>query len=163
MTELFSDPKSWIALAFVLLIGAIYKKVARLLAHTLDARSAKIEAELNEARALRQEAEAVLALYKQKQAEYMKEAEAILKEAREGADRLAKHADDELKTALDARMQHALQKIDQEEANAINEVRQHVVDISLAAARSMIVEHVSAMPQQDVIKLALSDIERKIH
>lgn len=160
---LFSDPKIWVALAFAILVALLYKKVARMLGATLDERSAKIGQELAEARRLREEAEEVLALYKQKQAEYTKEAAIILRDARVDADNLVAHADAELKVALEERTRHALDKITQEEARAISDVRAHVVDISLAAARAVIVKHIEATPHQDLLKLALSDIDRKIH
>lgn len=160
---LFSDPGVWVAMAFVILVAALYKKVSRLMGKALDDRSAKIEEELATARNLRVEAEKVLALYKQKQAEYTKEAEAILRKAREDADRAAAHADKELKVALDARMEHAMEKIAQEEAKAIADVRAHVVDISLAAAKAVVLQHIESVPQKDLLKLALSDIDRKIH
>lgn len=160
---LFENPKFWVVLAFVILVATLYKKVARLLANMLDERSAKIAQELDHARRLREEAEIVLAQYKQKQAEYTKEAGEILKKARLDADAMAAHADKELKAALDARMQHALEKIAQEETRAIADVRAHVVDIALAAARAIVVEQVQSMPQDELVKLALSDIERKIH
>jgi len=160
---LFSDPTHWVALSFVVLVALLYKKVARLLAKTLDNRSSLIAEELASAKALRAEAEAVLASYKKKQAEYTKEAEAILKRAREEADNAAAHADVELKAALEARTNNALEKIAQEEARAISDVRAHVVDISLAAARSVIIQNIEKTPQQELMKLALADIDRKIH
>lgn len=160
---IFANPTLWIALAFVILVGLLYKKVAKLLASTLDERSAKIEHELNTARKLREEAEEILALYKQKQAEYTKEAEAILRKAREDADQSAAHADKELKKALEARTQHALQKIEMEEERAISDVREHVIDISLAAARALILKHIESVPQEELLKLALTDIDRKLH
>ncbi|MDX2073398.1 MAG: F0F1 ATP synthase subunit B [Alphaproteobacteria bacterium] len=163
MDVLFSNPKTWIVLAFVLLVAALYKKIAAMLAKVLDERSAKIAEELAAAQKLRKEAEAVLALYKQKQTEYTKEAQEILAKARHDADLLAAHADKELKAALDSRMEHALEKIAQEEARAINEVREHIVDIALAAARTVVIKQIESTPQQELLALALADIDRKIH
>ena len=60
-------------------------------------------------------------------------------------------------------MEHALHEIGQEEIRAINDIRSHIVDISLAAARSVIIQHIESVPQQELLKLALSDIDRKIH
>lgn len=159
----FSDPARWVALAFFVLVALLYKKIARTFATVLDARSAKIAQELETARKLREEAEAVLAEYKKKQAEYTKEAEQILKRAREEADNNAALGDAQLKAALDARTANALEKIAQEEARAIADVRAHVVDISLAAARAVIMQHIEKTPQAELMKLALSDIDRKIH
>lgn len=158
-----SDPLHWVLITFVLFVGGVFNIVKKLLFKTLDERSAKIESELKEAESLRAEAAAVLALYKQKQAQYTKEAENILKQAREDAGHMAEHADRELKAQLDARVQAALDQIAQEEVRAINEVRSHIVDISLAAARSVVVQQLESTPQQELLKVALSDIDRKIH
>lgn len=160
---LLSEPLTWVVITFVLFIGGVFKIVKKLLFKVLDERSAKIDAELKQAQALREEAEAVLALYKQKQAEYTKEAQAILAKAREDADMLATHADRELKAVLDTRMQSALDEIAQEEARAITDVRAHVVDIAMAAARNIVLQHIKATPQKELLNLALSDIERKVH
>jgi len=160
---LFSDPAVWVALAFVILVAGLFKPVSKLMAKGLDERSAKIAEELAAASRLREEAEEVLAVYKKKQAEYTKEAEQILKRAREEADNNAKHGDLELKAALEARTANALEKIAQEESRAIAEVRAHIVDISLAAAKAIVTDQVSKTSQQELMKLALADIDRKIH
>jgi F-type H+-transporting ATPase subunit b len=161
--EMLHNPLFWVTVAFVILILASYKKGSAMLTGTLDSRSARIAAELTQARQLREEAEAILAEYKRRQGEYMKEAKAILDNAGKDADAMAAYTEKELRDALDARMKQALEKIAQEETKAIADVRNHVVDISLAAARSIIVDHVSTLSQDELIKLALSDIERKIH
>ena len=163
MYEFLDDPRFWVSCAFLLFVALAYKKLAALLVGALDSRAAKIRAELVEARRLRQEAEAVLAEYRQKQAEYLKEAEAIMQEARRDANSLSAYTEKELREGLDSRMKQAVEKIAQEESKAVADVRNHVVDIALAAARSIIVDHVSNMSQDELIRLAMSDIERKIH
>jgi len=161
---MLEDPRLWVAVAFVLFVAFVYyKKLPAALGRTLDARSDKIKAELDEAARLRAEAEALLAQYQQKQAEYLKEAESIMADARLDADALRRHAETELKATLEARTNQALERISREEAQAVTDVRNHVVDISLAAARTLIADQLANMPQDQLIKLALSDIERKVH
>ena len=160
---MLEDPRFWVAVAFFSFVILSYKKIATLGLRALDERSAKIKNELDEARRLREEAEAVLAQYKQKQAEYLKEAESILSDAKRDADAMRAHTENELKDVLETRMKHALDRIAQEESHAIDDVRNHVVDIALAAARNLITQHVGTLSQDELIKLALSDIERKIH
>ena len=162
MESLLDDPRLWVALAFVVFTLLSYKKVAGFMTRSLDERSAKIKSELDEARRLREEAESVLAQYKQRQAEYAKEAESLLEQACEDAEVLRTHAEHEMKSALDTRMKQALERISQEEEKAIADVRNHVVDIALSAARRIIAEHVG-MSQDELIRLTLDDIERKIH
>lgn len=157
------DPRLWVAAAFVIFIALVYKKVGTILGKSLDERSAKIKSELDQARSLREEAAAVLAQYKQKQAEYLKEAESILLDARKDAAILTTHAEQELKASLDARTKQALERIEREESKAIEDVRNHVVDISLAAARTLITEQMGSMSEDEIVQLALADIERKIH
>ena len=163
MEIMLEDPRFWVAVAFVTFIALSYKKVAARTVRSLDDRSAKIKAELDEASRLRAEAEAILQQYRQKQAQYLKEAEGILANAVKDAEKLRSFSEAELKATLDARMKQAVERIAQEEGKAIADVRNHVVDIALAAARALIVEHVSTMPQDELVQLALTDIERKIH
>lgn len=160
---MLEDPRFWVAVAFVCFVTLSYKKTSAMLLGALDGRSAKIKAELDEAQRLREEAEKLLADYKQKQAEYLKEAEALLANAVQDAKSLREFSEKELQATLTARMKSAVDRIAQEESNAIAEVREHVIDIALAAARVLIVEHVSNLPQDELVALALTDIERKIH
>ncbi len=157
------EPTFWVTVAFVAFIALAYKKVAAIGTKALDGRAERIRVELDEARRLREEAEALLAEYKRRQGDYLKEAETILAAARRDADALSSYTEKELRAALDARMKQAVEKIAQEESRAVADVRNHVVDISLAAARNIIADHISTMPQEELIRLALSDLERKVH
>ena len=163
MESIFSNPKVWIALAFILLVGSLYKTIARILAKTLDERSQKIASELAEAQKLRVEAQEVLQLYRQKQAEYTKEAEQILRKAREDADRMVASAETDLKALMDERVEQSVQKIALEEERAIAEVRENIVDVSLSAAKVIIEGHVATASPDELLKLSLEDIERNVH
>lgn len=161
---MLENPVFWVAVSFVgFLLIAVYLKLPSMLIRALDSRSARIKEELDRARSLREEAEQILASYKQKQSEYLKEAESMLAKARDDADLLRANAEKDLKNTLDARMKNALERIAQEEEKAIADVRNHVVDIALAAARALIIDHAGSASQEELLKLALADIERKVH
>ncbi len=163
LTEMLEDPRFWVAISFLIFFGLTYKKIAKFAFGALDTRSAKIKNELDEARRLREEANAILQQYKHKQAEYTKEAEQILVMAKKDADTLRSYAEKEMNAQLEGRTKQAMDRIAQEEIQAITDVRNHVVDIALSAARALIVDHVGTLSQDELMKLALSDIERKIH
>ena len=163
MPEIMHEPKFWVAVSFALFVALAFKKGKSLLLGMLDARSAKIAIELEQARALRIEAERILADYQQKQAAYLKEATTMLEKARDDAEMMRTQAERDLKEAMDARTRQAMERIEQEETKAIADVRNHVVDIALAAARAIIIEQSGTVSQDELVKLALSDIERKIH
>jgi F-type H+-transporting ATPase subunit b len=162
--ELFHEPKFWVAMGFLGFIAlAMYLKLPGMLTRMLDERSLRIRQELEQARSLREEAEKTLAEYKHMQAQYLQEAEAMLKKAQADADAFRAQANIELKAAMAARMQGAMDRIAQEEKKAVQDVRNHVVDIVLAATRAMLAERPAQAQQDELVKLALADIEHKLH
>lgn len=161
--EILHNPLFWVSIAFILMVALSAKKVSVIVVNALDKRSARIRQELEQAKKLRLEAEQILADYKKKQAEYLKEAEHMLAKARRDAEAYNRQAEIELKETLDARLKQAMDKISQEETKAIDEVRNHIVDISIAAARSIIVEHIGNISQEDLVKVVIGDIAHKIH
>ena len=163
MELMLEDPRFWVMIAFFGFFALFGKKLWTVLSKGLDSRSDRIRMELEEARRLREEAQFVLDAYRKKNAESLKEAEAILTQARQDADRLVASANEELKRLLEARTRMAEDKIALAEKQAVDEVRDHVVDITIAAAKTLIMENIQQMPGDELIRKAIADIERKVH
>lgn len=164
MEPLLQEPKVWIAVSFVLFFAMIWKvDVFGKIARALDERGRKIKDELEEATRLREEAQATLAAYQAKQALVMQEAEQMLAATRADADAMAKAARDELKAGLEKRTRLAMDRIAQAEAKAVQDVQAHMVDIAMAASRAIVKEYSSQGGSEELIRLAVSDVERKIH
>ena len=89
-------------LAFVALL--VYLKVPARLTGMLDARAAMIKSELDEARALREEAKSILATYERRQKEVQEQAERIVASARDEALAAAEQAKADLKASIARRM-----------------------------------------------------------
>ena len=67
--QFFAEPEFWVAVAFVIFVGVlIYVGVPKMMIEALDDRGARVKAELDEARRLKEEAQKLLAEY-QAQAE----------------------------------------------------------------------------------------------
>src|SRR5579884_3322633 len=91
--HLLSEAEFWVAVAFVIFIGVLVRVGApRLIIGALDDRAARIKAELDEARRLRDEAQTLLASYQRRRKEADREAEAIVVAARGEAERLSAEA-----------------------------------------------------------------------
>ena len=76
---MFAEPEFWVAVAFVILMGAFaYVGVHKTVLTALDHRTARIKAELDDARRLKEEAAKVLADYKTRRASAEREAEEII-------------------------------------------------------------------------------------
>src|SRR5579864_4586021 len=90
---MFEDPETWVAISFILFLCLLlYYRVPRKLASSLDSRSSAIARELEDARRLRHEAEAILADYRKRLDGVHTEADAIIAQAEREAEAYAKEA-----------------------------------------------------------------------
>src|SRR5215470_12661412 len=161
--EFFSNPEIWVAAAFIIFVVLTGKPIGRAIAKGLDARAAKIKAQLDEARALRDEAERLLAEYQRKQIAAAKEAEEILARAREEAARIRREATANLEAAFTRREKMAMDKIAQAEAQSVADVRNQAVDIAMAAAARLLKERIDAGKGDELIDSAIKELDRKLH
>ena len=104
----------------------------------LDARRAKIKSELDEARKLREEAQALLAEFERKGREAEAEAAAIIDSAKAEAERLAGEAKTRMEKLVARRTKMAETKIAQAEAQALADVKSAAADAAVAAAERIL-------------------------
>ena len=161
--EFLSDPEIWVAVAFIIFVALTAKPIGRAIAKGLDGRAAKIKAQLDEARALRDEAERLLAEHQRKQIAAVKEAEGILARAREEAERIRRETTANLEAALTRREKMAMDKIAQAEAQAVADVRNQAVDIAMAAAAKLLKEGIDSGKGDELIDSAIKELDRKLH
>jgi F-type H+-transporting ATPase subunit b len=135
-----------LAAALIIVILVIAWKGRAAIIGMLDKRIERIRADLAEARALREEAEAALAEARARQQEASSRAEAIVTAAREEAERMRQKAAADLEAATARREAMAMGRIAQAEAQAIGEIRALAADAAVAAARSIIAERLEADP-----------------
>jgi F-type H+-transporting ATPase subunit b len=153
-----------VLIAFLIFVGfLIYVKVPGLLGKKLDERAAGIKAELDEARALREEAQTLLASYERKQKEVQAQADRIVAHAKEEANAAAEEAKDEIKASIARRMQAAEEQIASAEARAIRDVRDQAVTVAVAAARDVIAKQMTAAEGNALIDAAIADVDAKLH
>src|SRR3954447_7919017 len=87
------EAEFWVAVAFVMFVGVlIYFGVHRAAVSAIDARRTRIQADLDEARRLREEAQSLLEQYQGKQRQAEREAAGIIAEAEAEAERIAAEA-----------------------------------------------------------------------
>jgi F-type H+-transporting ATPase subunit b len=137
--HLFADPEFWVLVAAVIFVAVVWKPARKSLIGSLDERAARIRTELDDAKKLRDEAEQLLAQYRQKEGEAAAEAAAIIAHAHEEAERIAVRAAADLEAALTRRRRLAEERIAQAETKALDEIRAVAVDVAIGAARAVIV------------------------
>ncbi len=153
-----------VAVAFLLFVGVLfYYKVPSLLAGLLDKRADSIRAELEEARALRDEAQAVLASYERKQAEVQEQADRIIAHAKQSAGEAAEQAKVDLANSIERRVQAAQDQIGMAESKAVKQVRDEAARIAIAAASEVISKEMSAAKAGSLIDDAIETVQAKLH
>ena len=162
--ELFSDSSFWVAVSFVLfLLALLYFGVPRRVTEALDARSAQIAQEHDEARKLREEAQALLANYQRKQRDAEQEAEEIVTQARAEAERLAAETRENLAAQLERRTKQAEDKIAQAEAQALKEVKDTAAGVAAAAARRIINDRIDQGRDAQLIDQDIRSLGSKLN
>ena len=151
-------------LAFLLFIAVlIYLKVPGKLTGMLDHRADGITAELNEAKALRDDAQAVLASFERKQKEVQEQADRIVETAKAEAATAAEKAKEDLAISITRRMAAAEDQIASAQASAINDVRDEAVQVAVAAAREVIAANMTAKDGNGLIDEAIEAVGTKLH
>lgn len=154
----------WALIALLIFIGiCLYVKVPGMVAKSLDTRAARIDGELNEARTLREEAQALLAEYQKKRKEAEQEAAAIVEAAKREAEMLASEAHERTQDYVTRRTALAEQKIGQAERDAIAEVRSSAVDLAVEAARKLLAGHADAKAGADLFKASLQEVKSRLN
>src|SRR5215469_17383564 len=117
---MFLEPETWVAIAFVILMGGFaWLGVHRTVLTALDHRAERIKAELDDALRLKEEAAKVLEEYKARRASAEREAADIIASANAEAERIASEAKTKMEDFVARRTKTAESKIALAEAQAV--------------------------------------------
>jgi F-type H+-transporting ATPase subunit b len=153
-----------VAIGFVIFVGVlVYFGVPGMITRMLDARAVRIKQELDEARALRDEAQTLLAGYERRQKEVKAQAEDIVTAARAEAEKAAEAAKEDIRRSVARRMQTATEQIAAAEQAAIREIRDRAVTVAVAAASDVIRAKMGAADADRLIDAAIAEVGDKLH
>src|ERR1700689_4047390 len=164
MLEPLQETDNWVALAFILFLGLLaYLGVHRKLIASLDQRQARIKGELDEARRLKEEAQALLAEFERKGREAESEAEAIIAGAKAEAERIAAEAKTKMEEFVARRTKMAEAKIAQAEAQALADVRSAAADAAVAAAEKILSVAAKGEVAVNLLQQGIEDVRKKLN
>ena len=159
-----AETENWVALGFFCFLALlVYLGVHRKVFDSLDARRARIKSELDDARRLREEAQALLADFERKGREAEKEAEAIIASAKVEAERLATKAKARIEDFVARRTKMAEQKIVQAEAQALADVKSAAADAAVAAAERILSVSAKGKVAEDLLTRGIEDVKSKFN
>lgn len=160
----FGSPTIWVFISLLIVIFFLASKgIHKTLGKALDARAEGIRHELDEAKRLREEAQALLASYQRKQAEAEEQAKHIVEQARRDAEAMAEQARKDLKDKLARRAELAEAKIANAEAEAISDVKSRAVDLAVAAAEKLIREEFNTTDHSSLVKDGITQLGKALH
>jgi F-type H+-transporting ATPase subunit b len=161
---MFTEPETWVAIAFVILMALFgYLGIHRTVLKALDNRSARIKAELDEARRLKDEAAKLLADYKTRRASAEREAEEIISAARAEAERIAVEAKAKMEDFVARRTKTAESKIALAEAQAVADVRAAAANAAVAAASTILSQSVKGPVADELLAKGIAEVRAKLN
>ena len=161
---MLSDPETWVAVAFVILMGVFaYVGVHRTVLTALDHRRDRIKAELDDARRLKEEAAKLVEEYRAKRATAEREAQDIIANAKAEAERIAAETKAKLEDFVARRTKSAETKIALAEAQALADVRAAAADAAVAAASQIMSQTVKGQTADDLLTKGIADVRAKLN
>ncbi len=161
---LWQDVSFWVLVAFVIVIGILWRAGAhKTIVGGLDKRAQRIADELDQARKLREEAQELLAQYQRRQRDAEEEAKGIIEQAKKDAQRLAHESREKIAEQIERRARAAEEKIARAEEQAIAEVRAQAADLAVETAREIIRGRMDKGAQSALVEKSISELREKLN
>ena len=149
---------AWVLIAFILFFVLVGKKLWSALTTNLDQRKKMIENELNEAKKLREEAQAELNASLKKQKEINKQVLDIINEAKSTAKQIEADALKKSDIIIKRKEEQAKQKINNAQVEALNNIKNISAELSVKSAKVYIQNELDSKIQ----KALYSDSKQKL-
>ena len=164
MTELLSDSHFWIGVAFAIFLAMLFiTGVPKMITGMLDAKAAQGQAQLDEARVLREEAEGLLAQIKTQREQSEQLASEIMANAKEEAKRLQTEAQAKLAEQIERRGQLAERRIATAEAQASAEVKAAAAEVAAQAAETILTARAAGAKSDPMLDAAIAQIGTRLN
>ena len=149
---------AWVLIAFILFFVLVGKKLWSALTTNLDQRKKMIENELNEAKKLREEAQAELNASLKKQKEINKQVLDIINDAKSTAKQIEADALKKSDIIIKRKEEQAKQKINNAQVEALNNIKNISAELSIKSAKVYIQNELDSKIQ----KALYSDSRQKL-
>ena len=159
-----ANAEFWVGVGLLIFFGIVIfvAKAPKAINAALDAKSAKIQGDLDEAARIREEAQRLLTQLKAERAEAEAQAKDMLATAQEEARRYEAEAKAKLEESLARRQQLAERKIANAEAQAAAEVKAAAADLAAQAAEVVLTQRLPGVKTDPLVDRAISQLGSKL-
>ena len=153
---------AWVLIAFILFFVLVGKKLWSALTTNLDQRKKLIENELNEAKKLREEAQAELNASLKKQKEINKQVLDIINNAKSTAKQIEADAIKKSNIIIKRKEEQAKQKINNAQIEAINNIKNISAKLSVKSAKVYIQNELDTKIQKAIYSDSKQKLKEKL-
>ena len=160
-----ANAEFWVGVGLLIFLGIVIfvAKAPKAINAALDAKAAKIQADLDEAARIREEAQRLLTQLKAERAEAEAQAKDMLATAQEEARRYEAEAKAKLEESLARRQQLAERKIANAEAQAAAEVKAAAADLAAKSAEQILTARVAGQAKDPLLDAAIGQIGDRLN
>ena len=148
----------WGTISFVVLFFLLWKFAWPGLKKGMDARSERIQNDIEQAETAKVEAETVLAEYRAQLADARNEAARILEEARQQADAVKRDQEQRLQTELAQLRERAAADVEAAKAQALADLRHDVAELAVGAAEVVVRHNLDRSSQQQLVDQYIDEL-----
>ena len=153
---------AWVLIAFILFFVLVGKKLWSALTTNLDQRKKMIENELNEAKKLREEAQAELNASLKKQKEINKQVLDIINDAKSTAKQIEADALKKSDIIIKRKEEQAKQKINNAQVEALNNIKNISAELSVKSAKVYIQNELDSKIQKALYSDSKQRLKEKL-
>ena len=149
----------WTLLLFGISMYVLWKLAFPRIAEALDKRQHAIEDSIDTAERTKQEAEQLLAEYRERLTEARNQADEIVARAKKAADVHERESKEHSKVARDEMLEQTRRDIEAETRRAIQEIRNEVADLTVRATEKVTRKSLDEGDQRRLVEEALNELD----
>jgi len=155
---MFSDPRFWVFIAFIIFIGVMIKPVRKILSINLDDKIQEIKDSIDQAEKIKNDAQIALSETKKRQNEVKGEIDLIEHKAKEKITMIEKNAHTKLIDQINKRNTLTSAKIDQMTRDANTEIQKHITQIAISATVNILEKKLNDKEKQNLINQSVNEL-----
>jgi F-type H+-transporting ATPase subunit b len=149
----------WTLLLFVISMAILARWVFPRISAALDRRQQAIEESIDTAERVREQADALLAEYRERLHEAREQAQEIIERARKAAEVHERESEEEAIARREQLMERTRREIESETRRAIQEIRREVADLTVMATERVTRKVLSDQDQERLVEETLRELD----
>jgi len=163
LTDSHHGTTTWYIFSFIIFAYIIWKHGIPALNALLDNKIEAIKKELEVSESLRVEAQEMLAQYQRKHRDAVQEAETIIQQAQDSAEKIKDKAKLELEETMTRREAQLAERLQRMEDNAFAQIQTHAANLAVGAANQIISDKLDKKINAQLVEQSIGQIDKHIN